>query len=52
MADDPKDTKPAAPAKAVPVKMTRDPKNYPAPHTAEVHPDEVGNFAVGGWVKV
>ena len=23
------------------VKMIRDPKQYPAPHTADVHPDEV-----------
>lgn len=41
----------AAPAEPVTVKMTRDPKTYPAPHTADVHPDEVGNFALGGWVK-
>lgn len=31
------------------VHMTRDASAHPAPHTAEVHPDEVGNFAAGGW---
>ena len=32
------------------VLMVRDPEQYPAPHTAEVHPAEVENYAVGGWV--
>lgn len=32
------------------VKMVRDAAEYPAPLTAEVHPDEVGNFAAGGWI--
>ena len=33
------------------VRMVRDADAYPAPHSADVHPDEVENFAVGGWVK-
>jgi hypothetical protein len=33
------------------VKMVRDTDAYPKPHTADVHPDEVENFAAGGWVK-
>lgn len=32
------------------VAMTRDPEQFPAPHRADVHPDEVENFAAGGWV--
>ena len=32
------------------VKMIRDPEYWPAPHSADVHPDEVGNYAAGGWV--
>ena len=31
------------------VHMTRDASAHPAPHTAEVHPEEVANFAAGGW---
>lgn len=31
------------------VHMTRDANAYPAPHTAEVHPAEVDNYAAGGW---
>ena len=31
------------------VHMTRDASAYPAPHAAEVHPDEVGNYTAGGW---
>jgi hypothetical protein len=31
------------------VKMVRDPEEYPEPHEANVHPDEVGNYALGGW---
>ena len=31
------------------VHMTRDASAHPAPHTADVHPAEVGNFAAGGW---
>lgn len=39
-----------APAEAVAtVRMTRD-ADYPAPHHADVHPAEVANFAIGGWV--
>ena len=30
--------------------MIRDPEYWPAPHSADVHPDEVGNYAAGGWV--
>jgi len=32
------------------VTMTRDPDIHPAPHTAQVHPDEVHNYYSGGWV--
>ncbi|MDF7658323.1 hypothetical protein PUG81_05025 [Erwiniaceae bacterium L1_54_6] len=32
------------------VDMVRDEKNYPAPHTATVHPEEVVNYQLGGWV--
>lgn len=31
------------------VRMTRDANAYPAPHTADVHPAEVDNYAAGGW---
>lgn len=31
------------------VKMVRDGATYPAPLTADVHPDEVENYKVGGW---
>lgn len=31
------------------VTMTRDPEEYPAPHSALVHPDEVRNYYSGGW---
>jgi hypothetical protein len=31
------------------VMMKRDPEAYPAPHTAQVHPDEVENYRPGGW---
>ena len=31
------------------VQMKRDPESYSAPHSAQVHPDEVENYAVGGW---
>ncbi len=30
------------------VKMVRGPE-FPAPHEADVHPEEVANYAVGGW---
>lgn len=33
------------------VKMVRDPDKYDAPHTAQVHPDEVVNYYSGGWVE-
>ena len=34
------------------VKMVRDEEQFPnGPHEADVHPDEVENFAAGGWVK-
>lgn len=31
------------------VTMVRDEKVHPAPHTAQVHPDEVQNYYSGGW---
>jgi hypothetical protein len=31
------------------VRMTRDPAMFPAPHTADIHPDEVENAKSGGW---
>lgn len=31
------------------VTMTRDADQYPEPHTAQVHPDEVENYRPGGW---
>lgn len=47
------DAEAAAAAAAAPavqlVNMTRDANAYPAPHTADVHPAEVDNFAAGGW---
>lgn len=33
------------------VMMKRDPDKYDAPHTAQVHPDEVVNYYSGGWVE-
>lgn len=33
------------------VAMVRDPESYPAPHEAQVHPDEVKNYYLGGWVE-
>jgi hypothetical protein len=32
------------------VNMKRDTDAYPEPHTAQVHPDEVENYQLGGWV--
>lgn len=29
--------------------MVRDPEQYPEPHSAQVHPDEVDNYRPGGW---
>lgn len=41
----------AAEAEAVAtVAMVRDPEQYPPPHAADVHPDEVANFAAAGWL--
>lgn len=34
------------------IKMERDPEAYPAPHSADVHPEEVENFRLGGFVPV
>lgn len=34
-------------AKLVP--MVRSADDFPAPHEADVHPDEVANYAAGGW---
>lgn len=31
--------------------MSRPASQYPEPHTADVHPDEVENYRVGGWVE-
>jgi hypothetical protein len=31
------------------VAMVRDAEQFPAPHSADVHPDEVENYKVGGW---
>lgn len=42
-ANQPQDAGPAL------VRMTRDVNAYPAPHTADVHPAEVDNYAAGGW---
>lgn len=34
------------------VKMVRDAEMYPAgPFEADVHPDEVANYSLGGWVR-
>ena len=33
------------------VAMVRDAEIYPEPHTATVHPDEVDNYAQGGWTR-
>ena len=41
---------PPSPAKPTHIFMRRDPKEYPAPHRAHVHVDEVRNYAKGGWV--
>ena len=34
------------------VAMTRDDSRHPAPHTADVHPDEVANWQAAGWSVV
>ena len=31
------------------IKMIRSEDEFPAPHTADVHKDEVENFAAAGW---
>lgn len=31
------------------VTMVRNPDAHPAPHTAQVHPEEVHNYYSGGW---
>ncbi len=34
------------------VPMKRDPEQHPGgPHEADVHPDEVENYAAAGWVE-
>ncbi|HEB2010333.1 TPA: hypothetical protein ACJIWH_004610 [Yersinia enterocolitica] len=33
------------------VTMVRDEIAYPAPHEAQVHPDEVKNYYSGGWLE-
>jgi hypothetical protein len=40
----------AQPRDAKLVKMVR-PESYPAPHTADVHPDMVEDYAAGGWER-
>lgn len=47
----PANNQPVPPAKAPRlVKMKRDKDAHPhGPHEADVHPDEVANFASGGW---
>lgn len=42
-------TTPKTETKSKLVKMARDPESYPAPHTADVHPDEVENYRTGGF---
>lgn len=37
-------------AEATLVKMVRDQDAHPKPHLADVHPDEVANYARAGWV--
>jgi hypothetical protein len=32
--------------------MQRNSEQWPAPHTANVHPDEVANYRLGGFVPV
>ena len=39
----------ARPAGPQLVPMVRSASQYPAPHTADVHPDEVANYTAGGW---
>lgn len=34
------------------VAMVRDSEQYPEPHSADVHPDEVENYKAGGWKEV
>ena len=41
---------PEVEAKIEYVQMVRDEEKYPAPHTAQVHPEEVLNYQLGGWV--
>lgn len=31
------------------IRMTRDPADHPAPHHADVHPDEVENYRAAGF---
>jgi hypothetical protein len=35
---------------AMTIRMKRDRGQYPAPHEADVHPDEVANYRIGGWI--
>lgn len=32
------------------VVMVRDADQFPPPHTADVHPDEVANWQAAGWL--
>lgn len=53
-APQPSQAEPEAPKAPVgkAVKMRRDAEIYPAPHVADVHPDEVESYRVGGWEVV
>lgn len=43
------DTKLQTAASVAFVTMVRNPDVHPAPHTAQVHPEEVHNYYSGGW---
>ena len=32
------------------VKMHREPEQFPAPHSADVHPAEVETYGAAGWI--
>lgn len=46
------EAKAAQEAPAPLVKMVRNAEQFPEPHSADVHPDEVENYAAFGWVVV
>lgn len=45
----PKAEAPTAAAAPKLVRMVRDESAFPAPYSADVHPDEVESFKAGGW---